>query len=323
MLHPDLDSLRSQYNQVLDELEAGNMSHPEAVSSVQAMSVIDGGGYVWLIDTATGGFLRAVPGETPQEEDPSKFMSARIPSPGSSPWASQQDLLQPPTSTRRPQARQPQHDYDDEDDDQSSMMGRRQGSQQNTSSARSGSRLPSVKLPPLLERNKRLLLIVSVLTVALIVFSRFSKDAPDPTIVSGVPVPSSITPTPLPVEPLPTLPPETVPTEAPAPAPLPTDVELESLKLAIVSGDRTQVAAAVVKEESPRRVAFYTARYYGYNATGLQIQFAAPVLVNGRVFVSTSLVDSASGEVVTTRKVRLRRVDGDIWQFAQLIDFEA
>ena len=62
VLHPDLDSLRSQYNQVLDELEAGNLSYDDALSSVQAMSVVDGGGFIWLIDTATGGFLRAVPG---------------------------------------------------------------------------------------------------------------------------------------------------------------------------------------------------------------------------------------------------------------------
>jgi hypothetical protein len=98
MLHPDLDSLRSQYNQVLDELEAGNLSYDDALSSVQAMSVVDGGGFIWLIDTATGGFLRAVPGEVPQEADPSEFAAARIPSAGSSPWASQQDLLRPPAS---------------------------------------------------------------------------------------------------------------------------------------------------------------------------------------------------------------------------------
>lgn len=327
VLHPDLDSLRSQYNQVLDELEAGNLSYDDALSSVQAMSVVDGGGFIWLIDTATGGFLRAVPGEVPQEADPSEFVAARIPSAGSSPWASQQDLLRPPASPRAREQRQaPQQFDDDEDDDSLSPMMRRRQSQQRSPrpAPQITERLRTVKLPPLLERNKRLLVIVLVLAVAFVVFSRFSKEDPAPTIVSDAPAPTSLAPTPLPIETVPTLPAETVPTTAPAPLPLPTDDELASLKLVLLSGDRSQVAAAVFEEAPAKRVALFTARYFGYNATGLQIEFAAPVLEKQRAFVSVSLVDSVSGETLATRKVRLRRGDDDgRWRLATLIDFES
>lgn len=327
MLHPDLDSLRSQYNQVLDELEAGNLSYDDALSSVQAMSVVDGGGFIWLIDTATGGFLRAVPGEVPQEADPSEFIAARIPSAGSSPWASQQDLLRPPASPRSRGERQapPQFDDDEDDDDSLSPMMRRRQAQQRSPrpTPQVADRLRTVKLPPLLERNKRLLAIVLVLAVAFVVFSRFSKEDPAPTIVSDTPVPTTPAPVPLPVETTPTLPVETVPTTAPAPLPLPTDDELAALKLAMLSGDRTQVAAVVFEEASAKRIALYTARYFGYNATGLQIELAAPVLEKQRAFVSVSLVDSVSGETLATRKVRLRRGDDGLWRFATLIDFES
>jgi len=326
VLHPDLDSLRSQYNQVLDELEAGNLSYDDALSSVQAMSVVDGGGFVWLIDTATGGFLRAVPGEIPQEADPSEFVAARIPSAGSSPWASQQDLLRPPATPRARDERQApsQFEDDDADDSPSSMMRRRQAQQRPSSSATQiAGRLRSVKLPPLLDRNKRLLGIVLTLALVFVVFSRFSKEAPDPTIVSDVPASTSLVPATLPVETVPTLPLETVPTTTPAPLPLPTDDELASLKLALLSGERAQVAAVVLEEASPKRVALYTARYFGYNATGLQIELAAPVLEKKRAFVSVSLVDSLSGETLATRKVRLRRDDDGRWRFATLIDFES
>jgi hypothetical protein len=324
MLHPDLDSLRSQYNQVLDNLEAGNLSYDDALSSVQAMSVVDGGGFVWLIDTASGGFLRAVPGEVPQEADPSEFVPARIPSAGSSPWASQQDLLRPPASPRPRGERQapPQVDDDGEDESLSPMMRHRQAQQHSSrSKPQVAARLRTMKLPPLLDRNKRLLAIVLVLIVAFVVFSRFSKEDPAPTIEADTPVPT--TPAPVPVETTPTLPAETVPSTAPAPLPLPTADELTALELGLISGNREKVASVVLEEASAQRTALYTARYYGYVATGLQIKFATPVLEEQRAFVSVSLVDSDSAEILATRKVRLRRAADGFWRFATHIDFES
>jgi len=93
--------------------------------------------------------------------------------------------------------------------------------------------------------------------------------------------------------------------------------------MALISGDRAQVGAVVVEEASSKRLALFTARFYGYNATGLQLVFAEPVLEKRKVFVSVSLVDSASGDVLSQRKVRLIRPEGGFWRFASLIDFEA
>jgi len=184
VLHPDLDSLRNQYNEVLDELEAGNLSYEDALSSVQAMSVVDGAGFVWLIDTATGGFLRAVPGEVPEEADPSQFAAARIPPAGSSPWASQQDLLRPPSTARpstQPRAKVPTPQFEDDGDDElSPMMRRRQ--QKPASRPGFAERARGLPLPPVIARNKRPVVIFVVLLVAFLVYSQTSKEEAVPTI---------------------------------------------------------------------------------------------------------------------------------------------
>lgn len=323
MLHPDLDALRRQYNQVLDELEAGNLSYEEALSTVQAMSAVDGAGFVWVIDTETGGFLRATPGESPEECDPGLFAAARIPSAGSSPWASQQDLLRPPAS-HRPQSRAPEPEsYQGGfgDSDEIPEMARRRQSLQKSQQVPK-IKLSGVNLPPVVARNKRLLGIVLVLLVVFFVVRGRSSSENEPTIVDSVPSTSPAVPIES-TQPPATIPPETSSTLPPAPEPVPTEAELQALALALISGDRAQVAAAIAADLPTKTVALYTARYFGYNATNLQMWFEVPVLVKQRVTVEVSLVDTLSSETLAKKTVRLRRGDDGVWRFVDLINFES
>jgi len=324
MLHPDLDALRRQYNQVLDELEAGNLSYEEALSTVQAMSAVDGAGFIWVIDTETGGFLRATPGESPEECDPGLFAAARIPSAGSSPWASQQDLLRPPASPRH-QGRSPEPEAypgDFEDSDEIPEMARRRQARQNNTASSPKVKLSGVKLPPVIDRNKRLLGIALVFLIAFFVMQGRSSSDKEPTIVDSSTPASTVAPVES-TQPPATIPPEPSTTLPPAPEPVPTEAELQALALALISGDRSQVSAAVSADLPAKTVALYTARYFGYNATNLQMRFATPTLVKQRATVEVSLVDTLSSETLATKTVRLRRGDDGVWRFTELINFES
>jgi hypothetical protein len=351
VLHPDLSRLQERYNEVLDEYEAGNISYEDALATVQAMSVVDGSGFIWAIDSISGSFLRAVPGELPVETDPSEFTPARIPTQGSAPWASQQDLLRPPHRPQPPANQPPQNypqgypqeypqDYPQDfyqgspqgypqapgsQDLYTPMMNRRSTKPSALSSLSSS--LRNIKLPPLLERNKKILVIALAMIVLFIAVSFFRGDDPAPTIPPASTVPS----TPVPSQPVDTTPPSTLapepaPTTLPAPSPndtVPSNPEIAALLTDLTSGDRLKVAAAVLNKKDDRAVVLYTARYKGYDATGLGMAVYTPFLEGNKVFSEVRLIDKASNTELATKRVRWVRDPSGRWVWNAFIDFES
>jgi hypothetical protein len=350
VLHPDLSRLQERYNEVLDQYEAGNISYDDALATVQAMSVVDGSGFIWIIDSVSGSFLRAVPGEAPVETDPSEFAPARIPSQGSAPWASQQDLLRPPS---RPQASSPvsspeyPQDYQPGyqpgyqqgyppghqpsfppdfqngpggDELYTPMMNRRQ--QKSSAITSVSEKLRSVKLPPLLERNKKIVVIALAMLLLFFAVSFFQDDTPSPTI----PPASSIPTSPVETTPATTAPPATVAPEttlAPVDPNIPAVPEMQSVLLDLTSGDRVKVAAAVLNKKDDRAIVFYTARYKGYDATNIGIVVYTPVREGDKVFTEVRLVDKASNTELSVKKVRWVRDPSGRWVWNAFVDFES
>lgn len=342
MLHPDLHRLQQQYNQVLDEHEAGNLSYEDALATVQAMTVIDGGGFVWLIDSASGAFLRATPGEQPYEADPATFIPAQIPAPGSAPWASQQDLLRPPSmpSSRTPAPQHfdeyaPQGAAFDEEEVYSPMMQRRAAGVApgaSRSPAALLAKVRSVQLPPLLEKNKRLVAVAGIVLALFVgIVLKGGGEEAVPTIPPATqppvtaPADTSATQPSVPVDPsatVPTTPPATQPPVAQDPN-LPSSAEMLAALQAMVSGDRAQVRSVFVNVKDDLTLALYTARYKGYNATGLGLEITSLTIEKGKVFAEARLTDkNANNAVLVSRKVRWIRGDDGRWRINNPIDFE-
>lgn len=342
MLHPDLSRLQERYNEVLDEYEAGNISYEDALATVQAMSVVDGSGFIWIIDSVSGSFLRAVPGESPVETDPSEFAPARIPAPGSAPWASQQDLLRPPHRPgpagmdqypagpqQYPNPNYPQNypqGYDQETGEElyTPMMNRRSSKPSASSSVIDA--VKNVKLPPLLERNKKILAIALAMVVLLFAVMFFKKDETvSPTIPPTTAAPVS-PPATQPVDttqPAATLPPEST-TPAPSPNdPVPSNPEISALLADLTSGDRLKVSAAVLNKKDDVSVVLFTARYKGYDATSIGIAVYAPYIEKGKVFSEVRLVDKSSNTELAVRKVRWVRDPAGRWVWNAFVDFES
>jgi hypothetical protein len=334
MLHPDLHRLQEQYNQVLDEYESGNLTYDVALSTLQAMSVIDGNGYIWTIDSASGAFLRAVPGDAPYAADPGEFTPAQIPSQGSARWASQQDLMSPPAHLAsrpgqqygQPPAQQPQYGQppmhqgpfsDDEEEMYTPMMQRRQSNQERSSIQ---AKLKGFSLPPIIEKNKKFAIIAAILLVLFVGIKVSQKGGSQE---ATIPPASTIPPATQPVDQ--TLPPATLPPEQTLPAQdpnLPPSTEPAALVAKMVSGDRAMVQSIIINSTDLTKVALYTARYKGYASTGFSLVFDTPVLTDGKVFSNLSLIDTASQQTFKTVKVRLIKGDDGIWRLNNFVEFE-
>jgi hypothetical protein len=326
MLHPDLAQLHASYTAVLDDYDEGNLSYDDALVSIAAMTVVDGAGFVWAIDTETGEFTRAQPGDVPQLAQPSAFVPAQVPSRGGPVWAAE-DLMRPPSQSR------PQQFVDDGPMRLAPSRQGGDGSSDVSPRARSGKSLArseasglsklvpaDSKLGALLVEKKRVVLIavacVAVVS-AVVLLKPSSSDvaAPGPgDSVAGSTVPSSETTvaagglesTVVPVPPDPAVvtsevpvvpdpaattavpaPVDPVPSEPPAPAlPTPTVDEQIAVLQTLVSADRASVSAVVLAHGSVRNIALRTAQYAGYKATGMLLSVSAP----GEVDVSGSVV---------------------------------
>lgn len=351
MLHPELARLQERYNEVLDAHEAGNLSYDDALMSVQAMSVLDGGGFVWMIDPVSGAFLRATPGEQPIEADPSQFLPAQIPAAGSAPWASQQDLMRPPAgvgSGRIPQNDQYQDPYQDPYQDHHaaghapyqggyppggySEPGRRargdhqfedeaprRRSRQGAGLAGLRNTLRELPLPPFVQRNKRMILIIAVVAVVFLVVTRTGGE--DPASVAPVPQ-NTLPPVSQPQTPSSLPPVESTQPPAPQIEVVPTPEQMGERLSAISSGVREQVAGSFVNPGDSVAIALYTARYHGYRQTGLSISVQQPVLDEEKVFSEASLVDNASGQPLFTVRIRWIRGEDGMWRINNYIEFE-
>ena len=313
MLHPELARLQERYNEVLDQHEAGNLSYEDALISVQAMSVIDGSGYAWIVDPESGGFLRATPGDAPYPADPSQFTPAQIPTKGSAPWASQQDLMRPPAVQSQVPGgfdnyvEQPQPSFAPRtqrlpSDDEPRKAPRRQdkGAPRKQLSIPS---LPNIQVPQFVRQNRRMVIVAGVV-VAVLALVMFTKpDQGEPSIPAS---PETFPPATAPVVSVPPVDATTapVPTVAPAASNVPSEELIYKVLAAISSGDRNAMAVNVINQLDAKALALRTAEFKGYAATNLGITTTPARIEKSKVFSDLKLVDTASGTVLASVKVR-------------------
>jgi len=74
-MHPELVTLTSRYNAILDLFDSGKISKETASAQINELSAVDGDGFFWRIDTSTGGFLKSGPNTPQTPADPSEFSS--------------------------------------------------------------------------------------------------------------------------------------------------------------------------------------------------------------------------------------------------------
>lgn len=78
-IHPDLSQLQARYMQLVQAVDEQTMEINDAMSSLQAMKVIDGSGAEWSY-TPAGQLVRAAtPGDTPVPAEPWEFVAAQLP----------------------------------------------------------------------------------------------------------------------------------------------------------------------------------------------------------------------------------------------------
>jgi hypothetical protein len=318
MLHPELARLQERYNEVLDQHEAGNLSYDDALISVQAMSVIDGSGYAWIVDPESGGFLRATPGDTPHLADPSQFTPAQIPSKGSAPWASQQDLMRPPAVsgqasgssegfTDQPSFAQRSQRLPSDDEP------RRASRSREKAAPRKQFAIPNIQVPDFVHQNKRMVIVAGVVVVvlALVMFTKPKQGEPS--------IPASPETFPAATAPVVTTPPvdapvAPVPTVAPVAANVPSEELMYKVLAAISSGDRNAMSLNVANQIDAKPLALRTAEFKGYAATNLGVTTTPARIEKSKVFSDLQLVDTASGTVLGSVKVRWIYTQDGYWK---------
>jgi hypothetical protein len=335
VLHPELERLRGQYTQVLDDYDAGHLSYDDALVAIGAMSVPDGDGYVWRINPDTGGFMRGRPGDHAVDMDPTAFVSAQIPSSGPAPWSSQQDLLRPPA---RPQGGPgPSHgDFDeprrgpqDRDRDQQRAAKEPRQPRQRGQKGPGLSSVVSADSPAaaFFARNKRFVVVGLACAAALVAVTMLRSSPSDTPAVPVAPpatVDPILVPPVTPVDPSVAPPPEVtdVSVEPVAPeVPLPTQAEMDEVLRAVSAGDRAVVADRFTPEETGAQLAFFTAQYYGYASTGLSLVSTPAAQQDGTAVAIISLVDVASSGELARVKVTWVRGDDGLWRLGQHLRF--
>jgi hypothetical protein len=78
-MHPELRRIEEQYLSLVADLQAGHINQADALAILANLTSVDGEGWVWSIDPATGEFLRALPGQQGVFADPAQFSEARLP----------------------------------------------------------------------------------------------------------------------------------------------------------------------------------------------------------------------------------------------------
>ena len=81
-IHPELAKIEHSYNQLIAGVEANEISFDDAVSTLAGLTVTDGHGLEWGIDT-DGKFFRRTPGGQPEVVNPVYFAPPQLPAVGS------------------------------------------------------------------------------------------------------------------------------------------------------------------------------------------------------------------------------------------------
>lgn len=314
-LHPELARLEAQYNGLIDQVQAQNLSYNDALVTLASLSIVDGAGAQWGINV-DGDFTRmSEPGGAAKPADPAGFVPPQLPQrPGapSAPW-NNPDLMQPPADVAHndnpmfPMPAQP-----------TAGIPRGRALPDDTE-GRSVGRLGELlaKLPGggSLAGNKRLIIIVvvCVLVLGFIVTRGGDDGAP-----AGPGTTATETDAPAP---LPTDVPATIGTIPVAPAPAPNPDEVASALSALTSGDRNLVAGVVNGLTDEAAIAVTTASFAGIERSGLTILADAPAATATGADQTLNLVDTATSASYARATVSWVRVEGGGWKLTAAPSF--
>lgn len=327
-IHPDLHQLHQRYLQLVQAVNDQTMPIEDAVTSLEAMRVIDGSGAEWSYTTA-GQLVRAEgPGAEPVPSEPWAFVAPQLPPrPDQNQWqapfptqAPQPTEAGTPAGWGSPQGGQPGYPPASGGPQQS-------GRPLPGSGGTSGKGIPALQpIIGILKENGKTIVVAIVVAVLVFVVTGRSGD-PEPDPVDSIPV----APAPqLPQMPTPTTPeapttpepePEPEP-ETPAEEPLvPTGDEVVAVIEAVRSGDMDLIAAASQNygEETDMRI--LAAQLAGLEAVGLGLTAdpAAPG-EDGQALQNWLLVDILTGETLRTYPVVWERTEAGQWLLVEIPD---
>lgn len=318
-LHPELARLEEQYNQLLDQVEAHNITFDNAKDTLAQLVVVDGNGAQWGMNVDGDFVCAASPDTAPVPADPARFVPPQLPQragPAQPPWASSGDLMAPPVGvggqaapvmpvtpvSYEPAIPQASHLPDDE-------PGRKP--------KRGLPSVPAGGIGDVISRNKRMI-IIGVICVAVLGFiaMRGGEEAPD--AVPGTTVPGETTLPGEPSTPLPTDAPGTETTTAPPaePAAVPNADEVAAGLANLISGDRGLVSRTVSGLSTDSAIAVTTASFAGIERAGLSIRPNPPAQSDQGADQTLDLVDNATGTVYATATITWVRGPDNAWVMA-------
>lgn len=328
-LHPELAQLERRYDELVDRVEAHELSLEDARAALEALVVIDGDGSHWGL-TEDGDFYRSRPGESRQVADPTKFVPPRLPlrpgeapsppwvRPGEHPLEVPEPVIAPPRSLGAPRA------------GLAGVLVRLPGGQTLLSS-----RLFS-------DRRNLWLAGIVVILLGIVIFVHGSSSPPRQPANAGIPAVGANPGAPagggsptsgsaVGTSPgsgsestsgasSPTVPVATVPGVS-TPAGMPSEADVLQITSGLTSGKRGLVASVVATHPSPRALAYATALFGGAARSGLSlVPSGNPAMVKGSARWRLRLVNDATNTTFFAATVTLVRVHG-AWKLAALPDF--
>lgn len=334
MLPDPLARLQAQYNQLVDDVERGNISFEDATASLDQMLVVDGAGQHWSIDVQGQFTVAPGPGVPQQPADPSGFAADRLPpradaqdvppwsdphlmggpadpAPhGGPPWPGDQGGMGGPgplPAHMQPNLGRAKHLGDDPDDSAPARLKRGvKGAGQKIASSGLLAKLPGDK------RTGMVIVAGLLLLVVVFVYTKLGTDPLD-SVDSGVPVEQPAgDPAPAPGGQMPDGDSEPAP-EAPAAAPLPTGEDVNRVIGALTSGERDIAASVLTINGGTANTVLQTASMAGLDKADVALSSGPATEADGAVHARFVLSDAIDGTEYAEATVTWVQVDG-VWK---------
>lgn len=333
-LHPSLADLDARYGELVAQIQSQQISVADAIEILSQTVAIDGAGREWRINE-TGEFVANWPGEPAQPADVSEYADTSAAAP-QAPWGIQPPSPSPvvgggafgPNGGGGPSAGFGGGEFGTDSGELPRMMdlgskgkGPKEPKEPKVRPLASGEPRPIVdkvlgdNLGAKVRANKRPLIVGVVALVLVAVFA--TRGGSDTPADSGIPTDTAVTDTTIAEMPADT---STPTTEAASADPtVPNATEVEAVLVDLQSGDRARVRALVANPGDEATVAVRTAQYAGYPHSGLAFRAGPAAEDESGVITDVELIDSTTGTVYRTAKVRWVFTDGQ-WQIVDHID---
>lgn len=345
-LHPDLAQIENHYNELVDNVDAGNMTVKAAMETLANIQIVDGNNLLWGMD-GEGNFVSGVPGTQLQITDPSQYRSTlEQPGQNQNSWETP-DLMRPPTPQNfndtvstfsspqtqvfnSPTNQAPDDDFEDDYEEEKPKKVRKQAVRKpNLKKSNNGSIVDKVKgsvdgalaqfnstpLGDKIRENKRTVGLAAIAVVVIMGILIFNQKGSDETPVDGGVPTSTLEEMPsdngaAPIEPV-----EPAAEPAAADAPVPDPGKVTTLLTALTSGDRTLTIGAVLEPGDESAIAINTAQFTGYKdgASGLVLTAGPAVATADGAVADLNITNKSDNSTLKTVKMNLVKSPEGTW----------